>query len=140
MAQTSNTVNTPYRLQRFGASASGSVTKVTLLTFTINASADDGFPDGIGNQSKIVHFGAVVASGGANSLFQLEISNNGTTFTEVQRLEIPDNRSDVSSLSDLAPQWVLAGQTCRVSLTQGTAARAAAWLYGGCAKKDIADI
>lgn len=140
MAQTSTATPTPFRLQKFGASASGSITKTTLLTFTISAAVADGYPDGIGNLSKIVHFGAVVASGGINSLFQMEISNDGVTFVEVQRLEIPDNRSDVSSLSNLAPQWVLAGQTCRVSLTQGTAGRAAAWLYGGCAKKDITDI
>jgi len=139
MAQTAN-IPTPYRLQKFGASASGSVTKVTLLTFTIASATADGYPDGIGNLSKVVHFGAVVASGGANSLFQMELSNDGITFVEVQRLEIPDNRSDVSSLSDMYPQWVLAGQTCRISLTQGTAARAASWLYGGCSKKDISDV
>lgn len=139
MAQTGN-IPTPFRLQKFGASASGSVTKVTLLTFTIASASADGYPDGIGNQSKIVHFGATVASGGANSLFQLEVSNDGSTFTEVQRLEIADNRTDVSSLTQDAPQWVLAGQTARISLTQTTAARAAAWVYGGCAKKDITDI
>jgi archaellum component FlaF (FlaF/FlaG flagellin family) len=139
MAQTAN-IPTPFRLQKFGASASGSVTKVTLLTFTIPAATTDGYSDGIGNQSKIVHFGATVASGGVNSLFQLEISNDGVTFIEVQRIDIADNRTDVVSLSNQAPQWILAGQTARVSLTQGTAARAAAWTYGNCAKKDISDI
>ena len=139
MAQTSN-IPTPFRLQKFGALANGAGSKTTLLTFTIATATADGYPDGIGNLSKIIHFGAVVASGGANSLFQMEISNDGVTFVEVQRLEIADNRSDVSSLSDGAPQWVLAGQTCRISLTQGTTARAACWIYGGCAKKDISDI
>lgn len=139
MAQTAN-IPTPFRLQKFGASASGSTQKVTLFTFSIPAATTDGYSDGIGNQSKVVHFGATVASGGANSLFQMEISNDGVTFTEVQRLEIADNRTDVSSLSDLHPQWILAGQTCRVSLTQGTAARAAAWIYGACSKKDISDV
>jgi archaellum component FlaF (FlaF/FlaG flagellin family) len=139
MAQTAN-IPTPFRLQKFGASASGSVTKITLLTITIPAATTDGYSDSIGNQSKVVHFGATVASGGVNSLFQLEVSNNGVTFTEVQRIDIADNRTDVVTLSEQAPQWLLAGQTARVSLTQATAARAAAWVYGNCSKKDITDI
>lgn len=140
MAQTSTATQTPYRFQKFGALAAGASSKTTLLTFSIPAASTDGYSDSVGNLTKIVHWGAVVASGGANSLFQLEVSNDGINFTEVMRLEIPDNRSDVSSLSEACPQWVLAGQTGRVSLTQGTAARAASWLYGGCAKKDVTDI
>lgn len=139
MAQTTN-IPTPFRLQKFGALANGASSKTTVLTFTINAPSTDGYVDGIGNLSKIVHFGATVANGGANSLFQLEVATDGVNFTEVQRIEIADNRTDVISLSGEAAQWILAGYTARVSLTQGTTARAAAWLYGGCAKKDIADI
>jgi hypothetical protein len=125
------------RFQRFGASATGSVAKTTLLSGTIAAVSSNAGPTNQGNTGYVDKFKVTVGKSGSNSLFQLELSTDGTSFTEVARIEVPDY--GIVSDPDLG-LFIPAGYTYRVSVTQSTAARCSASLIGRAAQADIVDI
>lgn len=124
------------RLQKFGTSANGSVTKVTLLSGQIS-SVSDGNQATRGNFAKVNTFKVTVAKGGSSSLFQIELSTDGSSYTEVARIEVPD--AGIMSDPDCGV-FIPAGYHYRVSLTQSTAARASASLLGSTATSDITDV
>lgn len=120
------------RLQAFGSNASGSVTKVTLISGQIPS-----VTQGSGNYGVVDKFKVTVAKSGSNSLFQLELSTDGAAYTEVARLEVPD----YGIVSDPDVQiFIPAGHYYRVSVTQSTAARCSASLIGRTAISDITDV
>jgi len=125
------------RLQKFGASANGSTQGVVLIGPVVIASPTAGFSNG--NVPYLRNFGASVAKGGSSSFFQLQISSDGSSWTEIERIEIPD--SGVVNLSYGVPVPICnAGQQFRVFATQGTAARMSASLFGKATVADIVDL
>lgn len=128
--------NTP-RLQKFGASSAGSTSLTVLIgPVTIDAAGSGGRG---ANIPSMTDFGASVASGGASSVFQLQISNDGTTWTEIERIEIP-SAGVVSITYGKAIPICGGGQQFRVIGTQSTAARMSAKLFGYAAISDITDL
>lgn len=121
------------RFQRFGASASGSTSKTAL----IGPSQIPSVTQGSGNWVIVDKFKVTVAKSGSNSVFQLELSADDSTYTEVARIEVPDY--GIVSDPDVGI-YVPAGYYYRVSVTQGTAARCSASLIGRAAISDITDI
>lgn len=120
------------RFQAFGASAAGSVTKTTLLSGHIAS-----VMQGNGNYVSVEKFKATVAKSGSNSVFQLELSSDGSSYTEVARLELPDY--GIISDPDCGI-FIPSGYYYRVSVTQSTAARCSASLIGRTAISDTVDI
>jgi hypothetical protein len=125
------------RLQKFGASPAGSLTGVVLVGPVLIAAPTAGF--GNTNIPSMTDFGASVASGGAGSFFQLQISNDGIAWTEIDRIEIPN--AGVVSVSYGKPIPICSGgQQFRVFATQSTAARMSARLFGSATNADIVDL
>ena len=124
------------RLQLFGASAGGSTTGVVLIAATQVPVLQPGFSNG--NIPSMKSFGASVASGGAGSLFQLQVSNDNVNWTEIERIEIP-NAGVVSIPYNNVPICA-PGQWFRVLGTQTTAARMSATLFGTTVTSDIVNI
>lgn len=125
------------RLQKFGANASGSTQGVVLIGPVVIAAPVAGFSNA--NIPYLKSFGATVAKGGSSSFFQLQISNDGTSWTEIERIEIPDAGVVNISYPDNQP-ICSAGQQFRVFVTQGTAARCSASLFGNATTSDIVDL
>ena len=125
------------RLQKFGASAAGSLTPVVLIGPVLIPAIQTGF--GNGNTPYMISFGASVALGGSSSLFQLQVSNDGTTWVEIERIEIP--ASGVINITYGPPIPICgAGQQFRVIGSQATAARMSATLFGNTTNSDITDV
>jgi hypothetical protein len=125
------------RLQKFGASASGSLTAVVLIGPVTIAAATAGF--GNVNVPYLTEFGATVAKGGSSTLIQLQISNDGTNWTEIERIEIPD--SGVVSIGYRVGIPICSGgQQFRVIGSQATAARMSAKMFGYATNADIVDL
>lgn len=121
------------RFQRFGASSTGSLTKTEL----IGPSQIPSVTQGSGNWVIVDKFKVTVAKSGSNSLFQLELSSDGTTYYEVARLEVPD----YGIIGDPDVQiYIPAGYYYKVSVTQSTVARCSASLIGRTVISDITDI
>jgi hypothetical protein len=121
------------RFQRFGASASGSATKIQLIASTQIPTVTSG-PT---NYVAVEKFKVTVAKSGSNSLFQLELSTDNSSWTEVARIEVPDY--GIMSDPDVCI-YIPSGYYYRVSVTQGTAARCSASLIGRAAISDIVDL
>lgn len=121
------------RLQRYGASSGGSTSKIQLIA----ASQIPAVTSGNGNFAQVDKMKVTVAKGGSSSLFQLELSTDNVTYTEVARIEVPD--SGIMSDPDVT-LYIPAGYWYRVSVTQGTAARCSAALIGRTVISDIVDI
>ena len=121
------------RLQRFGASAAGSTSKTSLIASVQVPSVTQG----LGNFLFVEKIKVTVAKSGSNSLFQLELSTDNSSFTEVARIEVPDY--GIVSDPDVGI-YIPAGYYYRVSVTQSTAARCSASLIGRAAISDITDI
>lgn len=125
------------RLQKFGASATGSIAPVVLVGPVLIADIQAGF--GNGNTPYIVSFGAAVALGGSSSVFQLQVSNDGTTWVEIERIEIPN--SGVINITYERPIPICgAGQQFRIIGSQSTIARMSTTLFGITTNSDITDI
>jgi len=121
------------RFQRFGANAIGSATKVAL----IGPSQIPSVTQGIGNYAILDKFKVTVAKSGSNSVFQLELSADGSTYSEVARIEVPDY--GIVSDPDLGI-YIPTGYYYKVSVTQATAARCSASLIGRTTISDITDV
>lgn len=121
------------RLQRFGSDASGSATKLAILgPYQIPS-----VTQGIGNYAIIDKFKVTVAKSGSNSVFQLELSSDGVTYSEVSRIEVPD--FGIVSDPDLQ-LYIPPGYYYKVSVTQSTTARCSASLIGRTVTSDITDV
>lgn len=121
------------RFQRFGSSSTGSATKTAL----IGPSQIPSVTQGNGNYAIVDKFKVTVAKSGSNSLFQLELSSDGITYSEVARLEVPD----YGIIGDPDVQiYIPAGYYYKVSVTQSTAARCSASLIGRTVISDITDV
>lgn len=121
------------RFQRFGASANGSTSKTSLIAATQIATVTSG-PT---NYVFVEKLKVTVAKSGSNSMFQLELSTDNSTWTEVARIEVPDY--GIMSDPDVCI-YIPSGTYYRVSVTQGTAARCSASLIGRTAISDLVDV
>jgi hypothetical protein len=125
------------RLQKFGSSANGSLTAITLIGPVVIPAATAGF--GNVNVPYLSEFGASAAKGASSTLIQLQISNDGNSWTEIERIEIPD--AGVVSIGYRVAIPICSGaQQFRVIGSQGTAARMAAKMFGYCTNADIVDL
>lgn len=121
------------RFQRFGSSSNGSTSKTALIGPTQVASV----VSGNGNYVFVEKLKVTVAKSGSNSLFQLELSSDGSAYTEVARIEVPDY--GIMSDPDVS-LFIPSGYYYKVSVTQSTAARCSASLLGRSAISDLVDI
>jgi hypothetical protein len=122
------------RFQRFGSSSTGSATKLALIGPTQIAAATSG---NNGNYAIVDKLKVSVAKSGSNSVFQLELSADGTTYSEVARIEVPD----YGIVGDPDVQiYIPAGYYYKVSVTQSTIARCSASLVGRTAISDLTDV
>lgn len=125
------------RLQKFGISANGSVTQVTLVGPVIIAATANGFNNP--NIPYLRDWGATCALGGTSTYMQLQISADGVTWTTIDHLELPDSGIVKNTYGKGIPICA-AGQQFRVIAIQATAARMTTSLFGYCASADIVDL
>lgn len=126
------------RLQKFGASATGSTSPVVLIGPVAVPLSTAGFNNS--NVPYMTEFGASATAGAAGSYFQLQVGPgiNGP-WTEIERIEIPN--AGVVSIGYGSKIPICApGQAFQVTATQSTAARMSAKLFGICTNSDIVDI
>ena len=125
------------RLQKFGSSANGSLTSVVLIGPVTISAATAGF--GNVNVPYLTEFGATAAKGASSTLIQLQISNDGTNWTEIERIEIPD--AGVVSISyRVGVPICSSAQQFRVIGSQATISRMSAKMFGYCTNADIVDL
>ena len=126
------------RLQKFGASAAGSLTPIVLIGPVPIPLSTAGFNNS--NVPYMTEFGASATSGAAGTFIQLQVANSSTgPWTEIERIEIPN--AGVVSIGYGKPIPICApGQFFQVTGTQTTTARMSAKLFGICTNADIVDI
>lgn len=125
------------RLQKFGFSA-GSVASVTLIGPVTIPAATAGFANV--NVPYLKEFGATAAKGASSSLIQLQISNDGVSWTEIERIEIPDSGVVSISYGGQGIPICSGGQQFRVIGSQATIARMSTKMFGYATNADIVDL